>query len=435
MSNASTHDLFAKCFSYDEPKRLQDAGLYCFFRPIEETTGGNVVTHGTKRVMLGSNNYLGLTHDKRVIEAAKSAIDRFGTGFTGSRLSERKLRSYTKSLKKSSRALRVRKPLSSSRHRIPVEPRRTFRDWWVKNDVIFSDQENHASIIEGARTAAGKTIIFRHNDLADLEKKLLEHRHLFEGALIVADGVFSMSGDILNWPGVYALAKMYGCRTYIDDAHALGVLGPVGQGTEFHFNMPNTADIVMGTFSKSFASIGGYIAASKAVIDYIKHHARHFMFTAAMPPSAAATALKCLQIVQEEPQHLANLRKNTRTMSAELNRMGYYTMGSRTPIIPLLIGDDMQALAFSQKLYENGVFATPIFHPAVPEGCALIRTSYMASHTDTDLDYSLTVLERLGKAFGILGDPERQGQLDAAAVKHFGKRGRQTPANSAPVRL
>lgn len=433
MPNEYKNDLFSKCFAYDDPKRLQDAGLYCFFRPIEETTGGNVVTHGTKRVMIGSNNYLGLTHDKRVIEAAKAAIDRYGTGFTGSRFLngnsvfheelEEKLARFTDK----EAALVFSTGFQANQGAISA--------LMGKNDVIFSDQENHASIIEGTRTAAGKTIIFRHNDLADLERKLLEHRHLFEGALIVADGVFSMSGDILNWPGVHALAKIYRCRTYIDDAHALGVLGPIGQGTEFHFNMPNTADIVMGTFSKSFASIGGYVAGSKDVINYIKHRARHFMFTAAMPPSAAATALKCLQIVQEEPQHIADLRKNTKKMSAELNRMGYYTMGSRTPIIPLLIGDDMQALAFSQKLYESGVFATPIFSPAVPEGCALIRTSYMASHTDTDLDYSLTILKKLGKDFGILGNPERQGQLDATAVKHFGKRSLQTPANSASVRL
>ncbi len=414
-------DLFTKCATYDVAKKIQAAGLYCFFRPIEETTGGNVVTHGKKRVMIGSNNYLGLTHDPRVIEAAKVAIDRFGTGFTGSRFLngnsvlheelEEKLARYTQK----EAALVFATGFQSNQGALSCLV--------GKKDVIFSDQENHASIIEGTRSAAGETIVFRHNDPADLEAKLKEHRHRFEGALIVADGVFSMSGDILKLPEIVALAKKYNCRTYVDDAHAVGVLGPKGQGTEFHFDAPNSADIVMGTFSKSFASVGGYVAGSKDVIDYIKHNARHFMFTAAMPPAAAATVLECMRIVQEEPHHLENLRKNALKMSNELNRMGYYTLGSQTPIIPLLIGDDMTALAFTQKLYENGVFATPVVRPAVPDGCALIRTSYMATHTEADLDYALTVLEKLGKAFGILGNPERKAQMDSLAERHFGKRG------------
>ncbi|MBC7386777.1 MAG: pyridoxal phosphate-dependent aminotransferase family protein [Cryobacterium sp.] len=427
------NDLFSKCAAYDTAKKVQAAGLYCFFRPIEETTGGNVVTHGKKRVMIGSNNYLGLTHHPKVIEAAKSAIDRFGTGFTGSRFLngnsvlheelEEKLARY---LGKEA-ALVFATGFQSNQGALSVLV--------GKKDVIFSDQENHASIIEGTRSAAGETIVFRHNDPVDLEKKLKENRERFAGALIVADGVFSMSGDILNLPAFALLAKKYNCRLYVDDAHSLGVLGAQGQGTESHFDLPNSADIVMGTFSKSFASIGGYVAADKDVIHYIKHNARHFMFTAAMPPAAAATVLECLRVVQEEPEHLEALRRNVTKMSTELTRMGYYTLGSQTPILPLLIGDDMMALAFTQKLYENGVFATPVVRPAVPEGCALIRTSYMAAHTDSDLDYVLTVLEKLGKAFGILGNPERQASLDEVSVKHFGKRGAQAVASAASMKL
>jgi 8-amino-7-oxononanoate synthase len=414
-------DLFAKCRTFEDAKRIQAAGLYCFFRPIEETTGGNVVTHGKKRVMIGSNNYLGLTHHPRVIEAAKRAIDRFGTGFTGSRflngnsvLHEELEEKLARFVGKES-ALVFATGFQSNQGALAsiVGP----------NDVIFSDQENHASIIEGTRGAAGKTIVFRHNDAEDLERKLSEHRSRYEGALIVADGVFSMSGDILNLPRFVEAAKKHDCKLYIDDAHSLGVLGPKGQGTEAHFGMEGSADIVMGTFSKSFASIGGYVASSAEVIHYIKHKARHFMFTAALPPAAAATVLECLRIVQEEPSHLENLRRNAKKMSTELTRMGYSTLGSQTPIIPLLIGDDMLALAFTQKLYENGVFATPVLRPAVPDGCALIRTSYMASHTDADLDYVLTVLEKLGKAFGILGNPERTAAMEEVARTHFGKRG------------
>jgi 8-amino-7-oxononanoate synthase len=414
-------DLFDKCLAYEDAKRVQAAGMYCFFRPIEETSGGTVVTHGKKRVMIGSNNYLGLTHHPRVIEAAKRAIDRFGTGFTGSRFLngnsvlheelEEKLADFVGK----EAALVFATGFQSNQGALSVLVGR--------KDVIYSDQENHASIIEGTRSSIGETLKFRHNDMTDLERVLATTRHKYEGALIVADGVFSMSGDILNLPEVVRLGKKYNARVYVDDAHALGVLGPRGEGTEFHFGMPNSADVVMGTFSKSFASVGGFIAANKDVVHYIKHKARHFMFTAAMPPSAAATVLECLKIAKEEPYHIENLRRNAAKMSRELTRMGYATLGSQTPIVPLLIGDDFTALAFTQKLYEHGVFATPVLKPAVPDGCALIRTSYMATHTDQDLDYVLTVMEKIGKSFGILGNPEKAAEMERISDHHFGKRG------------
>ncbi|MEK6579320.1 MAG: aminotransferase class I/II-fold pyridoxal phosphate-dependent enzyme, partial [Bdellovibrionota bacterium] len=237
-----------------------------------------------------------------------------------------------------------------------------------RGDVIYSDRENHASIIEGTRVAMGDTLKFRHNDMADLERILISTREKYDGALIVADGVFSMSGDIFEYPKALELAKKYNCRIYLDDAHALGVLGPQGQGTEHHFGLPGTADLVMGTFSKSFASIGGFIAGSEEVIHYIKHKARPFIFSAAMPPAAVGTVLECVRIAQEEPEHLENLWKNARYMNQELLQMGYNTLNSQTPIIPLLIGDDYTAFSFTQKLYEQGVFATPVVRPAVPEG-------------------------------------------------------------------
>jgi 8-amino-7-oxononanoate synthase len=289
-----------------------------------------------------------------------------------------------------------------------------------RSDVIYSDRENHASIVEGQRLAIGDTVKFKHNDMADLERVLQTTRNKYQGALIVADGVFSMSGDIVNLPEVTELARKYNCRVYIDDAHALGVLGPMGQGTEHHFGMVGAADLVMGTFSKSFASLGGYVAGSEEVIHYIKHKARTFMFSAAMPPAAVGTVLECLKIVQEDPSHLANLRRNSAKMQRELTAMGYNILNSTTPIVPLLIGDDMMAFAFTQRLYEHGVFATPVVKPAVPEGCALIRTSYMASHTDEDLDYALEVLQKLGREFGIIGSESRADELSAIARQHFG---------------
>lgn len=420
MSNANT-DLFNKCRTWDEAKRVQAAGVYPFFRPIESTSGSTVVTHGRKRVMIGSNNYLGLTHHPRVQEASKRAIDKFGTGCTGSRflngnltLHEELEHELAKYLGKESALVFATGFLSNLGGLSCIVGR---------GDVIYSDRENHASIIEGMRAAIGDSIKYRHNDMADLERVLQNTRNKYEGALIVADGVFSMSGDILNLPEVVKLAKKYNCRVYVDDAHALGVLGPQGQGTEFHFGMQGQADLVMGTFSKSFASLGGVIAGEGEIINYIKHKARPFIFSAAMPPAQTAAVLECVRIVQEEPQHLANLWRNANKMAYEFERMGFNTLGSRTPIIPLLIGDDLAAFAFAQKLYEHGVFATPVVKPAVPEGCALIRTSYMALHTDEDLDYVLEVSEKLGREFGILGNGSRQAELAALATQHFGVRG------------
>ncbi len=416
-----TTDIFSKCFEYDESTRVKAAGLYCFFRPIEETFAGTVVSDGKKRVMIGSNNYLGLTHHPRVMEAAKKAIDTYGTGFTGSRflngntkLHEELEYTLAKFLGKEA-ALVFATGFSANQGALSCLV--------GKNDVIYSDQENHASIIEGTKSASGATLKFRHNDMADLENILKKTREQYQGAIIVADGVFSMSGDIIDLPQVYHLAKKYNARIYIDDAHALGVLGKRGEGSEGHFSSSYSADILMGTFSKSLASVGGYLASSQKVIEFIKHRARHFMFTAALSPSAAATALECLKIIQTEPEHLQRLRKNTQKMSDALTQMGYYTLGSKTPIIPLLIGDDMMALAFTQKLYENNVFATPVLRPAVPEGCALIRTSYMATHTDSDLDLVIDVMEKVGKKFGILGNEEKKQQFDKIAEIHFGRRG------------
>lgn len=415
---SGTTDLFDKCFNFQDAKRAQAAGLYPFFRPIEATQGSSVTTHGKRRVMIGSNNYLGLTHHPRVQEAAKKAIDKFGTGCTGSRflngnlvLHEELEAELCKFLGKESCLVFATGFLSNQGALSCLVGR---------SDAIYSDRENHASIVEGTRLAIGDTVKFRHNDMADLDRVLAMTRSKYEGALIVADGVFSMSGDILNLPEVVKLAKKYNCRIYVDDAHALGVLGPKGQGTEWHFNMPNSADLTMGTFSKSFASIGGFVAGSKDVIGYIKHKARPFMFSAAMPPAAAASVLECVRIVQEEPEHLQNLWKVARKMKYELERLGFNTLNSQTPIIPLLIGDDYMAFGFTEKLYANGVFATPVVRPAVPDGCALIRTSYMASHKEEDLNYVLEVLEKLGKEFGIIGNTARQAELAELARQHFG---------------
>ncbi len=420
-------DLFEKARLFDEADKVKAAGVYPYFRPIASSEGSRVVTHGKRRVMIGSNNYLGLTHNQRVKDAAKRAVDELGTGCTGSRFLNGNLELH-ETLERELAAF------------VGKEAALVFATGFLSNlgalscivgrsDVIYSDRENHASIMEGTRAALGDTVKFRHNDMEDLERVLKLTRDKYDGALIVADGVFSMSGDILKLPQTAELARKYGCRLYVDDAHALGVLGPRGEGTEAHFGLKDAADLIMGTFSKSFASIGGYIAGPAHVINYIKHKSRPFMFSAAMPPAAAGTVLECVRIVREEPQHLKNLWKNARKMSRSLQAMGYNTLGSQTPIIPLLVGDDFTAFAFAQALYDQGVFATPVIRPAVPDGCALIRTSYMASHTEEDLNYVLEVLEKLGRQFGILGEGSRQAELAALAETHFGIRGTQPTAS------
>jgi len=421
----TSNDLFSKCYSYDVPTQIKAAGLYPFFKAIESTCGSSVVTEGKRRVMIGSNNYLGLTHHERVREAAKQAIDQYGTGCTGSRFLNGNLVAHEELETQLAKFLGKESCLVFSTGFFANQG--SLSSLIGRSDVIYSDRENHASIVEGCRLAIGDTVKFKHNDMEDLERVLRTTRSKYEGALIVADGVFSMSGDILNLPEVVKLAKKYGCRVYVDDAHGLGVLGPQGQGTAAHFGLTDEVDLIMGTFSKSFASIGGYIAGKAEVVDYIRHKARAFMFTAALPPAGVATVTECLHVVQEEPEHLTNLWKNARKMKLALNDMGYNTLNSQTPIIPLLIGDDMQAFAFTKKLYESGVFATPVVRPAVPEGCALIRTSYMASHSEEDLNTALAVLEKLGHEFGILGNSERQEQLDGIAKTHFGQKSQPAP--------
>jgi 8-amino-7-oxononanoate synthase len=411
------NDLFEKCRNFEDAKRVQATGMYPYFRAIESTCGSSVVTHGKRRVMIGSNNYLGFTHHPEVQAAAKKAIDEFGTGCTGSRFLNGNLVLHEELEERLAKFLGKESCLVFSTGFLSNQG--ALSCLVGRNDVIYSDRENHASIIEGTLVALGDTVKFRHNNMDDLERVLSNTRQKYEGAIIVADGVFSMSGDIFNFPRAAELAQKYNCRLYIDDAHAIGVLGSKGAGTEQHFNMPGAADLIIGTFSKSFASIGGYVAGSEEVIHYVKHKCRPFIFSAAMPPAAAATVLACLKLIEREPDHLARLWKNALKMKRELTSMGFNTLNSQTPIIPLLIGDDYTAFAFTQKLYERGVFATPVVRPAVPDGCALIRTSYMATHSEAELDYVLQVLETLGKEFGIIGNQSRQAELEAIAQAHF----------------
>lgn len=391
-------DLFDKCHAFRDAKDLQELGVYPFFRAIENGAGPSVISDGRERVMIGSNNYLGLTQHPRVKEAAIKAIERYGTGCTGSRFLNGNLDIHEQ--------LEAELAKYLDRKAVLV-----YASGFLANlgsisclvgrkDIIFSDRENHASIVEGQSAALGETIKYKHNDMKELERLLQEYEHV-PGKLIVFDGVFSMTGRTVNLPEVVKLAKKYGARMYCDSAHDLGVVGPLGRGVPHFFGLNDEVDLQMGTFSKSFASLGGFIAGDTEIIHYIKHRSRSFIFSAALPPAAAATVLECIKVIQDEPEVIDRLWRNARKMKQGFESMGYNTMGTTTPIIPILIGDDLKAFLFTKRLYEMGVFATPVISPAVPKGYALIRTSYMSTHTDRELDYVLDVFEKLGRELGL----------------------------------
>lgn len=393
-------DLFQKCSEYLDAKIVKEAGLYSFFRPIETSLGSTVYYNGTPVIMIGSNNYLGLTHHPKAKQMAKEAIDRFGTGCTGSRflngntvlhdLLEEKLADFVG--KESALVFTTGFLTNLGTIACLVDPA----------DVIFSDAENHASIIEGCRLSKAPIVKYRHNNMLDLQNRLKEVSKE-NACFMITDGVFSMTGDIVNLPELIAVKREFpGARLLIDDAHGLGVLGPKGKGTAAHFGLEKEVDLIMGTFSKSFASIGGFLAGPEEVIEYVKHKARSFMFSAAMPPPAVATVLACLEIVEKEPERIENLRKNVRFIRRGFDQIGVATLPSETPIISIFVGEEGKALKLVVDLFEHGIFATPVAYPAVPYGQALIRTSYMATHTEEELSKVLEVFEKLAPQYGIL---------------------------------
>jgi 8-amino-7-oxononanoate synthase len=374
--------------------------MYPYFHAIQSGPGSEVMIDGKMMIMVGSNNYLGLTGHPKVIEAAVNATRKYGSGCTGSRFLNGTLDIHVELEDRLARFMNREAALCFS---TGFQTNQGALSTLVgKDDIFFTDRADHASIVDGCRLAFGKTIKYRHNNMHDLERVLESHKHLDIGKLIATDGVFSMEGDIVKLPQLVELAKKYGARIYIDDAHGIGVLGRHGRGTGEHWNMETAIDVSMGTFSKSFASLGGFIAADEPVIHYIKHTARALIFSASMPPSAVATVLACLDILESEPERLENLWKNAKKMRDGFKKLGFNTGHSETPIIPIIIGSDEHCFAFWKLLFENGVFANPTISPAVPPGQALIRTSYMATHTDQELDQVLDIFAKLGKKFGII---------------------------------
>jgi len=391
-------DLFKKCTEFTQAKEAIRAGIYPYFIPLSDNDGTEAVLRGKRLIMCGSNNYLGLTTHPKVRQAAKDAIDCFGTSCTGSRFLNGTLELHEQ----------LETELAEW---VGKEAALVFSTGMQANlgaisalvgrgDMAVLDKDDHASIVDGARLSWGKMARFQHNDPASLEQ-VLAAISPEQSTLVVVDGLFSMEGDIASLPEIAPICKKYGARLMVDDAHAIGVLGG-GHGTAAHFGMTAEVDIIMSTFSKSFASLGGFIAGDEYVVHYIKHHARSMIFSASIPPSNTATALAALAVMREEPERIARLIEIGAYMRQCYRQLGFNIGNSQTPVIPICIGDDERTLLTWRLLIENGVFVNPVLSPAVPPGRQLLRTSYMATHTDAQLDRVLDVFERVGKQVGLI---------------------------------
>lgn len=383
----------------DTANMLKANDLYPFFRAIEASDGTTITHDGIDMVMIGSNNYLGLTHHPYVQEAAIKAIEKFGTGCTGSRFLNGNLTIHEEL------EVKLAKYLGHEEAIVFSTGMQTnlgaLAALCGPKDCMLFDSENHASIIDASRLALGPTFKWKHNDMESLEEVLASNINRFNRVTIVADGVFSMTGEVLKLPEVVALAQKYGAHVYVDDAHGIGVMGERGRGTMNHFGVTEKIDYNMGTFSKAFASNGGVISGTREAMDYVKHTARSFMFSASMAPSAVATVSACIDLCLKDNSIHEALWENVDFIQKGFKELGFYTYNSSTPIVPVFIGDDLKAMQVTQFLKENGVFATPVISPAVPKGEALIRTSYMASHTREHLEKVLEVFERAKKELEI----------------------------------
>jgi len=398
-------DIFDKCLQFNDAKEAEAVGLYPFFIPIEKNMGNRVIVDGKELVMIGSNNYLGLSHDPRVKEAAIKAIEDYGTSCSGSRFLNGTLSLHEElEHRLADFAGKEAAAVFSTGYQTNLG---SISALVGKNDHIFTDRYNHASIMDGIFYASGfnKGSVhvhrYHHNNMDNLEKRLKSVPH-DAPKIIVSDGVFSMEGDIVNLPRLKSLADQYNARVYLDEAHAIGTIGRTGKGTEEHYNVKDNVDIVMCTFSKSFGSLGGFVAGDKDVIHYIKHFSRSLIFSASLPPSAIAAVMKSLEILQTEPEHVQRLQQIGDRMLGEFKKMGFNVGTAQTPIIPLIIGDFQKTLYFWKALFVGGVYTNPVFPPAVPPDRTLLRTSYMAILTDEDLDYVLEVIYREAKKLNII---------------------------------
>ncbi len=392
-------DVFAKCYDFKRDLEVQAVGLYPFFKTIEGNMGSRVVIDGREVVMAGSNNYLGLTRHPKVVEAALEATRKYGTSCSGSRYAngtyvihvelEERLAAFMGKPK----ALCFTTGYTTNMGAISVLAGR--------RDIILSDRENHSCIMDATQLSFAETKKYKHDDIEDLER-VLEGSPADAGKLLVTDGVFSMKGTLARLPEIVRLKKKYGMRIFVDDAHGVGVVGKHGRGTAEHFGLEADVDVVMGTFSKSFAGLGGFIAGEERVISYVKHHARQLIFAASMTPASVAAVTQSLKMIQSEPEHLDNLRKVVAKVRAEFKRIGYAIGEEATPIVYIKVGEDIQAFQFWKDLLELGVYTNPVITPGVPQGQSGVRASFMAIHNDRDLAQVIEAFEKLGRKYGLI---------------------------------
>ena len=400
--------LFEKCQSYTAAREAQAAGVYPYYVPIQESTSTEVRTGGDWKVMVGSNNYLGLTHHPRVLDAARRALTKYGSGSTGSRLLNGTLDLHYEL--EARLATFLRKPAALVFSTGYQSNLGAIAALVGRGDHLFLDKLDHASIVDAAQMSFGETHRYNHGDFTMLERKL---HHASSGAadvrangngtghgggkLVVSDGVFSMEGSVVDLPALVTVTKRAGAQLMIDDAHGLGVLGDDGAGTVRHFGLESEVDLIMATFSKSLASIGGVVAGPEDVIHYMRHHSRALIFSASMPPASVAGVLAALDVLQDEPERRARLWANTRRMAEGLKALGFDTGRSTTPIIPVVVGDVQSALVAWRRLFDDGVFAHPIVPPAVPPDSCRIRISMTAEHTDAQIDRVVDAFERIAR--------------------------------------
>ena len=382
-------DIFQKCYTYTRADEARAAGLYPFFHEITSRQQAEVTMHGRRTVMLGSNNYLGLTGDDRIIEAAKQALDRFGSGCSGSRYLNGTLSIHNEMERALAAFFDKEEAISFStgfQTNLGI-----LAGLCSRHDTIFMDRANHASLVDGSRLSFAQVRRFRHNDMDALEDLLFrcpEDR----GKIIAVDGVFSMEGDLANLPELVRLKNKYGARLLVDDSHGAGVMGKTGRGTGEHFGLMDEIDLYMGTFSKAFASLGGFVAGHHKVLDFLKHNSRPYIFSASIPPSNVASVMKALEIVQAEPELVRRVNDNADYMRRELKRMGLPAGDSQAPIIPISTYLDDRTFMVTRALLDHGVYVNPVITPAVPLGESILRTSYTSTHTKEQLDFALEQL-------------------------------------------
>lgn len=392
-------ELRQKIANFTKPDELKQAGLYPYFRPIDENHDTEVVIHGKKLLMFGSNSYMGLANHPKVKEASKKAIDQYGTSCSGSRFLNGTSTLHIVLEEKIADFVNKEAALvytTGFQTNLGVLSALTGRQ-----GVLLLDEYDHASIIEGSRLSFSRVLKFKHNDMHGLEK-LLKGLDDNQIKMIVVDGIFSMEGDICDLPQITALARKYNALVMVDDAHSFGVLGNCGRGVSDHFGLVKDVDLIMSTFSKSLASVGGFVASTHEIIDFLKHTSRPMIFSASVPPASIAAAIAALEIIKAEPERLQALWDNTRYLVKNLKALGFELSNAETPIIPIYIRDNELTFKFNKKLYEKGLFVNPVVSPAVPAHSSLVRMSVMATHSKSQLDQAIEILEQTGNQLGIL---------------------------------